>query len=94
MLQASLEEAEGQVRQYKERSAEAEKHLAVVESRNEQLQSLWFNKKRATWVASVIQRHYKAWRLRKRTEQSQDDGNVRPFYHTTSNENTVQRLLT
>jgi hypothetical protein len=71
-----LEDAESQVRQYEQLVGETEKRLVAVESRNEQLQSLWSSNKRVGLAARVIQKHYKAWRLRTLKDQTSRDRHV------------------
>jgi len=75
-IQASLEGAEGQVKQYKQLMSDTERRMAAVESRNEQLQSLWSSNKRVAGAARVIQKHYKAWRLRNLKDQTSRDRHV------------------
>ena len=63
-LQEALSLADRQLSKSQRQANHAAKRLRALESRDEQLQSLWASNKRMTWAARVIQRHYKAWRLR------------------------------
>lgn len=63
-MQEALSQADRQLSKSQRQASHAGKRLRALESRDEQLQSLWASNKRMTWAARVIQRHYKAWRMR------------------------------
>ena len=64
VLQEALSQADRQLSKSQRQASHAGKRLRALESRDEQLQSLWASNKRMTWAARVIQRAYKSWRMR------------------------------